>query len=267
MTDLLLVETNDLGIATVTMNRPEVHNAFNAAMIATLRACFDRLAADDDVRIVVLRGAGASFSAGGDLAYMKAAASWSQAENEADAARLSDMLDSFNRLPKPAIALVHGGAFGGGAGLVACADIAIAARGAKFGLTEVRLGMIPAAISPFVLAAIGPRAARRYFLTGERFDAATALQLGLVHQLVDDGPALEAAAVETIDALLAGGPKAMAHAKKLIFDIGGKPLDQGTRHDAARRIAALRASPEAQEGMAAFFGKRPAQWVRKCEKS
>ncbi|GAB4140778.1 MAG: enoyl-CoA hydratase/isomerase family protein [Sphingomonadales bacterium] len=266
MSDLLRVETNDLGVASVIMNRPDVHNAFNADMIAALRACFDRLAVDADVRIIVLRGAGPSFSAGGDLNYMKSTAAWSASENKADAARLSDMLASLNHLPKPTIAMVHGSAFGGGVGLVACADIAIAVQGAKFGLTEIRLGMIPAAISPFVLAAIGSRAARRYFLTGERFDAATALQLGLVHHVVQDQAALEAAALDTVNALLAGGPNAMAHAKALIAEIGGRPIDQALRHDAAHRIASLRGGAEGQEGMTAFFEKRPAKWVRKCEK-
>ena len=266
MTDLLRIETNDLGIATVTMNRPKVHNAFNTDMIGALRACFDRLAADQRVRIVALRGAGPSFSAGGDLNYMKSTTAWSEAENKADAARLSDMLASLNEMPKPTIAMVHGSAFGGGVGLVACADIAIAAAGAKFGLTEIRLGMIPAAISPFVLAAIGSRAARRYFLTGERFDAATALQLGLIHQTVEDQAALEAATLDIVNALLAGGPNAMAQAKTLIAEIGDRPIDQALRHDAAHRIAGLRGGAEGQEGMTAFFDKRPAKWVRKCEK-
>lgn len=266
MTELLHFEINDLGVANVIMNRPEVHNAFNADMIAALRGCFDSLAADDAVRVIVLRSAGPSFSAGGDLNYMKSTAAWSEAENKADAARLSDMLASLNALPKPTIAMVHGSAFGGGVGLVACVDIAIAVQGAKFGLTEIRLGMIPAAISPFVLAAIGSRASRRYFLTGERFDAATALQLGLVHQLVADQAALEAATLDIVNALLAGGPQAMAHAKTLIAEIGDRPIDQSLRHDAAHRIASLRGGAEGQEGMIAFFEKRPAKWVRKCEK-
>ncbi|RME66874.1 MAG: enoyl-CoA hydratase/isomerase family protein [Alphaproteobacteria bacterium] len=261
--DILRTHVDGDGVATLTMNRPKVHNAFNADLIAALDAAFRRLGSDGHVRVIVLRGEGASFSAGGDLADMKAAAAAGPAENEADAGRLSAMLHSLNTVPKPTIALVHGSAFGGGVGLVACADIAVAAAAAQFALTEVRLGLIPAAISPYVLAAMGARAARRYVLTGERFDAATAQSLGLVHQVVDSPDALQDAARKHVQALLAGGPQALADAKALIFDIAGRPIDAALRQDTARRIARVRAGAEAREGISAFFDKRAANWVRR----
>ncbi len=261
MTDILLTEIDGRGVARVTMNRPEQRNAFNDALIAALAATFERLGADPAVRVVLLGGAGPTFSAGADLDWMKAAAGYSAEQNHADALKLSEMLHRLDRCPKPTLALVQGAALGGGAGLVACADIAIAVRNARFGFTEVRLGLIPATISPYVLARIGVSAARRYFLTGERFDAETARTMGLVHQTVGSDEDLEAAGAQLVDALLAGAPGAQAAAKELIADIAYRRPDLAIREETAARIAGRRASAEAREGMAAFFDKRKPRWV------
>jgi len=237
-----------------------VHNAFNDRVITALSAILDDLGRDDGLRVVVLRGAGKSFSAGADAQWMRAAAEYDEARNLADAARLGDMLRRLNRLPTPTVALVQGAALGGGLGLVACCDIVIAAAKARFGLTEVRLGLTPATISPYVVAAIGARAARRWFLTAERFDAARAHALGLVHEVVDDADALEAAGDRIIEALLAGAPGAIRDAKKLIFDVAGRRIDDALIRDTAERIAARRASAEGREGLAAFLDKRKPRW-------
>ncbi|CAK0745523.1 methylglutaconyl-CoA hydratase [uncultured Gammaproteobacteria bacterium] len=247
------------GVGVVTLNRPEVHNAFNDQVIAELTVTLRQLGDNPAVRAVVLRAAGRSFSAGADLGWMKRMASYRHEENVADAMALADLMFTLDRLPKPTIAAVQGAAFGGGVGLVACCDIAIAAQDAVFSLSEVKLGLIPAVISPYVLAAIGPRAARRWFLTGERFDAAEALRLGLVHQVVPR-EALDAAVEAMIVSLDAGGPQAQAAAKELIFAIAGRPVDAALGHDTAERIAGRRASPEGREGVGAFLDKRPPAW-------
>ncbi|WP_054656755.1 enoyl-CoA hydratase-related protein, partial [Stenotrophomonas pictorum] len=183
MSDTLLVQ-HERGVATLCLNRPELHNAFDAGLIATLTAALERVGADPEVRAVVLTGSGASFSAGADLQWMRAMASASQEENRTDSLALARLMRTLDELPKPTIARVHGASFGGGVGLVACCDIAIAVDGVRFGLTESRLGLLPAVISPYVIAAIGPRQARRWFATGEHFDATTARDIGLVHQVV-----------------------------------------------------------------------------------
>ncbi|HET8726942.1 MAG TPA: enoyl-CoA hydratase-related protein, partial [Alphaproteobacteria bacterium] len=204
----ILTDVTD-GVATVTLNRPEVHNAFNDRVIAELTGTFSRLGADPTVRAVVLRASGKSFSAGADLGWMQRMAGYGFDENLADARQLAELMRTLNDLPKPTVALVQGAAFGGGVGLVACCDVALAADTATFCLSEVKLGLIPAVISPYVVQAIGARAARRYFLTAERFSALQAKALGLVHEVV---PAvmLEAALLKILDALAEGGPNAHA---------------------------------------------------------
>lgn len=249
------------GVATVSLNRPTIHNAFNDAVIAELTVTFNRLAADPGVRVLVLTGAGASFSAGGDLDWMRSMTGWTQAENHRDALALATMLDTLDRFPKPTVARVNGAALGGGVGLVACCDIAVAAEGARFGLTEVRLGLAPATIAPYVVRAIGARQARRYFLTGERFDAPRALALGLVHEVVG-AVALDGAVDRVLADLLKGGPLALGDCKALV-----RTVEDATGHaelmDAtAALIARMRVGSEGQEGLAAFFGKRAPAWVK-----
>ena len=247
------------GVATVTLNRPEVRNAFDEHLIAELTDLFQELDQDDGVRVVVLGGTGKSFSAGADLNWMRRTAGYSKAENFEDALRLARMMRSLDTLSKPTVAKVHGAAFGGGVGLVACCDLAVAAESAVFSFSEVRLGLLPAAIGPYVLAAIGSRNARRYFLSAERFSADEARRIGLIHEVV---PAAELdARVETLLAeLLKGGPQAQRTCKAFLADIQGKPLDEGLTHYTSERIATRRASPEGQEGVNAFLDKRAPNW-------
>jgi len=246
-------------VAIVALNRPEVHNAFDEVLIAELTAALRALAADSAVRAVVLIGAGPSFCAGADLRWMKRMAAFSPAQNLADAKALAGMLSTLNDMPQPTIARVHGAAFGGGVGLVACCDIAIAAQDATFALSETRLGLIPAAISPYVIEAIGARAARRYFLTAERFPAAEAYRLGLLHD-ISPLAELDVRINELLGFLMTAGPKAQAEAKALIRAVAHRPIDSGLVADTARRIARLRATPEGREGVAAFLEKRKPSW-------
>ncbi|MEO0036620.1 MAG: hypothetical protein RLZZ501_2643 [Pseudomonadota bacterium] len=247
------------GLATLTLARPERHNAFNETMIAEMTRALAALGADPAVRAVRLMAAGPSFSAGADLDWMRRMAGYGPDENRADAEALATLMRTLNHLPKPTLACVQGAAFGGGLGLVACCDLAVAAEDATFCLSEVRLGLIPAVISPYVIAAIGVRAARRWFLTAERFDAATALRLGLVDQVVPAGE-LEVAAETLLARLAEGAPGAQAAAKELIFAVAGRPPGPALDQDTARRIAERRASPEGREGIAAFLEKRPPVW-------
>lgn len=249
------------GVGRLTLNRPRVHNAFDDALIARLSAALLALEADRRVRVVVLAATGKSFSAGADLAWMRRMAGYSREENLEDARALAGLMSTLDRLAKPTVALVQGAAFGGGVGLVACCDIALAAETARFALTEVRLGLIPAVISPYVVAAIGTSAARRFMLTGERFSAAEAKRLGLVHEVVA-ATALEEAGRRLVAALLEGGPEAQRAAKALIFEVAARPRDRTLVEATAARIADLRAGAEAREGLAAFFEKRPAKWRR-----
>ncbi|WP_343717623.1 enoyl-CoA hydratase-related protein [Inquilinus sp.] len=247
------------GVGTVVMDRPDRHNAFDEHVIAELTAGFAKLGADDSVRAVVLRGAGKSFSAGADLDWMRRMAAYDEAANLADARALAALMRTIDTLPKPTVALVHGAAYGGGVGLVACCDIAIATEAAAFSLSEVKLGLIPAVISPYVVRAIGARAARRYFLTAERFDAVEARRLGLVHELVgSDG--LEEAARQVLAALRGNGPAAVRAAKDLVAAVVGKAPAE-VEDDCAHRIAATRASDEGKEGVAAFLEKRKPSWL------
>jgi len=247
-------------IAIVVLNRPDVHNAFNAQVIAELTRTFAALDADDAIRAVVIAGAGKSFCAGADLNWMKEMAGYSRAQNLADAQALAVMLRTLNGMTKPTVARVHGAAMGGGVGLVACCDIAVAAQEATFALSEAKLGLIPATISPYVIEAIGTRYARRYFLTAERFDAAEAYRIGLVHDIVPLAE-LDGRVNELLGALLHAGPRAQAECKTLIRNVAHRPIDAQVIAGTARHIADVRASPEGKEGIAAFLGKRKAAWV------
>ena len=235
----------------VTMSRPELRNAFDAALIHGLTEVFSTVG--DDVRAVVLAGEGPSFSAGADVEWMRAAVELSYEQNVADARRLRKMLETIDSCPAPVIARVQGHALGGGCGLVACADIAVAAPDTQFAFSEVKLGIIPAVISPFALAKIGESAARRYFVTGERFDAQTALRIGLIHEIAED---LDGAVDRLLDELRSAGPEAARHAKKLVLE---RPDGLATE----RRIAQRRTSEEGQEGLRAFIEKRDPSWASK----
>ena len=260
MTEALFrVERRAQGVVWLTLDRPEIHNAFDDRLIVQLTAELARLGEDDGVRVVVLTGAGRSFSAGADLNWMRRTATYGEAENLADARALAKLMQTLNELAKPTVARVNGAALGGGTGLVACCDIVIASDRATFGTTEVRLGLIPAVIGPYVLAAVGARHARRLMLTGERIGAAEAARLGLVHEVVA-AEHLDAAVERVVAELLKGGPAAIAAAKRLVGDLAGRPVDPDLIDDTAQRIAALRATPEAREGVGAFLEKRAPGW-------
>ncbi|PZN92233.1 MAG: enoyl-CoA hydratase [Alphaproteobacteria bacterium] len=257
----MLVTTIDPGgIARVTLDRPDRHNAFDEALIAALAAAFTTLGADPHVRAIVLAGNGKSFCAGADIAWMRRAGDWTEAENRADAMKLSDMLQAIDTCPKPVIARVHGAVAGGGVGLVACADMAVAIDGAQFRLSEVRLGLTPATISPFVVARIGTGQARRWFLTAEAFGAAAAQRMGLVHETAADADAADAVIADWLAHIAKAAPGAVADAKQLVRDVAGRAIDDDLRGLTAARIAARRASAEGREGLAAFFDKRQPGW-------
>ena len=249
----------DGGVATIWMNRPDKHNAFDGNLIEELTRSALALGADDGVRVVVLAGRGKSFSAGADLDWMRRAADYSYEQNLSDARALAAMLRAIAEMPKPTVARVHGAALGGGMGLVAACDIAIASTNAVFATSEVRLGLIPATIGPYVLRAIGARQAGRYFQTAERIDAATALRIGLVHETVD-AEQLDAKLGGLLAALLSGGPEAQAASKRLIAGVSHASLDDALIADTADRIARIRAGDEAKEGIGAFLAKRAPAW-------
>jgi methylglutaconyl-CoA hydratase len=246
-------------VATIWMNRPERHNAFNAQVIAELTQAFEALGADESVRVVVLAGRGKSFSAGADLNWMKAAGEAGFEDNVADARKLAAMLRVLAEMPKPTIARVHGAALGGGMGLAAACDICVAATAASFAASEVKFGLIPSAIGPYVLRAIGARQASRYFLTAERICADRAVEIGLAHEAVEAND-LDRAVATLAEALLAGGPQAQGAAKALIRDMAAHSIDDSLVEETARRIAALRGGGEAWEGLSAFLDKRPPRW-------
>jgi len=260
MSEHLLTDIEPRGIATVTLNRPQLHNAFDDVLIEALLNELRRLEADSAVRVVILTGAGKSFSAGADLNWMQRMAGYSYQQNLDDALGLAELLLTLDRLAKPTIALVQGAAFGGGVGLVAACDIALAAEQASFCLSEVKLGLIPAVISPYVVRALGGRASRRYMLTAERFSAAEALRCGLVHEVV---PAEELAwrGRQLAETLLGNAPGALAAVKQLLRKVEA-PLDEAQIQHTAERIAELRAAPEGREGVAAFLEKRRPAWVK-----
>ena len=247
-------------VATIWMNRPDLHNAFDENLIAELTAACVALDADPDVRILVLAGRGKSFSAGADLNWMKRAANNGVDDNLNDARALAGMLRTLAEMKKPTIARVQGAALGGGMGLASACDIAIASTRALFATSEVKFGIIPSAISPYVLRAIGARQAYRYFQSAERIDAARAREIGLVHEAVAPEQ-LDAKVKEIVDALIQGGPLAQAAAKELIRAVGNQPINDHVVEDTAHRIAHLRATPEAREGIAAFLDKRQPNWI------
>jgi methylglutaconyl-CoA hydratase len=246
-------------VARLRLNRPDVHNAFDATIIAALTGALTAVAADEQVRVVILESEGASFSAGADLNWMRGMAAAREDENRADSLALARLMRTLDELPKPTIARVHGAAFGGGVGLVACCDIAIGAAGAKFGLTESRLGLLPAVISPYVIEAIGARQARRWFATAEIFDAEAAFRIGLLHEVVAMDQ-LDATVQRQVDLLLKAGPRAAAQAKALVRRVTAQHDRDTLDADNAALIARLRVSPEGQEGLGAFLDKRKPEW-------
>lgn len=256
----ITLNIDDRNIATLTLNRPVIHNAFDDTLIREMTAALRDLEKNNALRALVLASTGPSFSAGADLQWMKRMSAASTEANQRDAEELSGMLRRLQLFPRPTIAVVQGPAYGGGVGLIAACDIAIASELAIFSLSEVKLGLIPSVIGPYVMAAIGERQARRYFLSAEKFLAAEALRIGLVHEVV--APDSLARTLEKItDAILLGGPKAQVAAKRLVNDIAGRPIEPNMLDETARRIAAVRAGDEGKEGVAAFLEKRKPNWI------
>ncbi len=248
------------GNATVVLNRPDVHNAFDPEMVDALTTTLRKLEANDKVRAIVLLGSGKSFCAGADIEHMKKSARASREQNVANARATAMMLQTLHQLEKPTIACVRGAVRGGGVGLVAACDIAVAERGATFRLSEVKLGIIPAMISPYVVAAIGPRYAHRYMLSGEEFDAAEAYRIGLIHDICEE-PDLNGMVGRLLAHLYSSGPKAVVAIKKLIPEVAGADVNDALTEKTAERIAQVRTTAEAQEGLTAFLEKRKASWV------
>jgi methylglutaconyl-CoA hydratase len=255
----VIVSSDARGVATVNLNRAEKHNAFDDVVIAELDSAFAKIAADSSVKVMVLSSEGRSYSAGADLGWMQRMAAYSHAENLADARALAEMLRKLNSMPQPTIARVQGAAYGGAVGLVACCDLAIGSQHAKFCLSEVKIGLIPATISPYVIAAMGQRAARRYFITAEIIAAETAAQLGLLSDVVDQQE-LDASVTAMIEILLANGPQAVRDGKRLVLDYADQEITTELVEDSCARIAAIRVSEEGQQGLKAFLEKRAAPW-------
>lgn len=251
----------DGSVGILTLNKPKRHNAFDEQLIAEITVGLQELESDERVRAVVLSSTGKSFCAGADLGWMKRAADYTPEENLRDANRLAELMSTLNELAKPTIARVQGAAYGGGVGLIAACDIAVGTYDALFTLSEVKLGIVPAVISPYVLAAIGERYSRRYMLTAERFSAAEAYRIGLLHELVPGEEQLDEAIAEILESLLANGPHAQAECKELIRVVAGQPIDAQTIEETAQRITRVRASPEGREGLAAFLEKRAPNWL------
>ena len=258
---MLKIDRKD-GIARVTLDRPEVRNAFDDELISSLTKAFKEIEADDAIRVVILAGNGPAFCAGADLNWMKRMSSYDYDDNLADAEALAQMLATLDRMPKPTIARVHGPVFAGGTGLVAACDIAVGTPEAKFCLSEAKLGLSPATISPYVIRAMGEREARRYFLTAEVFDAAEAFRIGMLSLLVPAAE-LDSSVEKLVGHLLAGGPEAHAKIKDLIRTVAGHTADDPLIAETARRIAEIRVSPEGREGIASFLEKRKASWCSK----
>lgn len=255
---------SEQGVLTLSMNRPDVHNAFDAAMITELTDTLQAADENNHISVLIITGEGSCFSAGADMNWMRGLVDASQEDNERDALQLAALMRTLNYLSKPTIARINGAAYGGGVGLISACDITIAAENAQFGLTEVRLGLAPAVISPYVIRKIGERNARRYFLTGERFDCQQALAIGLVQQSVA-ADQLDATVASAVNDLLKGGPQAVTTCKQLIYAVAGhdeeaqKSMDEYT----SKVIAGMRIMDEGQEGLAAFLEKRKADWVQK----
>ncbi len=258
--ELALLNFSTDGIATITLNRPEVDNAFNDELIELLGETIVDVGHQEGVRAVVIAAAGKSFSAGADLNWMKRAAHFTEEDNREDSQVFAEMLRNLYTMPKPTIALVQGPAYGGGLGLIAACDIAIGVRAAKFCLSEVKLGLLPAVISPYVVEAMGPRACRRYFQTAEIFDAEEAYRLGLLHEVVEDVHLLAEARDRLIDQIMRNAPGAMADSKDLVYTVAGRPIDNHIVRETAERIAARRATDEGKEGVQAFLEKRKPEW-------
>lgn len=259
MTDAILIETDDRGVATLTLNRPEKHNALSADLIAGLSDAARRLGRDPAVRVVVLTGTGKSFCAGGDLNWMKAQIAADGATRAAEAKKLALMLQGLNTMPKPLVGAVQGNAFGGGVGMACVCDVAIGVTGAKFGLTETRLGLLPATIGPYVIARMGEARARRVFMSSRHFDAAEAVELGVIARVVDNGDLAEAIEAEVAPYLLCA-PGAVASAKTLVRKLGPR-IDEAVIAETIDALVTRWESPEAAEGIAAFFDKRKASWM------
>jgi methylglutaconyl-CoA hydratase len=260
-TNLVDLDSTPQGAVTVTLNRPARKNAFDADLISAMEEAFRTLAGAEGVRVVFVRGAGGMFSAGADLDWMRAAADRSEADNREDAFAMAVMLKQLWDLPALTVALIEGGAFGGGAGVAAACDMAVSVANAKFSFSEVKLGLIPATISPYVIQAIGPRAARGLFATGKVFDAAEALRIGLVSEVVADAAALDAARDRIAEEIMACAPGAVADAKRLVADVFGGEIDHRMLEDTAKRIASARVGPEGQEGVRAFLERRKPSWT------
>ncbi|MFG5779939.1 enoyl-CoA hydratase/isomerase family protein [Comamonas sp. J-3] len=247
-------------VATITLTQPDVRNAFSDAVIADITRAFEFVGAQEAVRAVVLAAEGPAFCAGANLNWMRAMADYTREENLVDAGKLAEMLRVIYECPKPTIARVQGDVYAGGMGLVACCDMAVAANNAGFCLSEVKIGLIPATISPYVIRAMGPRASHRYFLTGERFDAAEALRIGFVHQVVE-GDALDAAVDGLLKHLLSAGPAAVRACKKLVLDVAEREINASLIQSTVEGIADIRASAEGKEGVQAFLNKRKPNWL------
>jgi methylglutaconyl-CoA hydratase len=260
MSDVIELTRPSAHVARVWLNRPEVRNAFNDEVIAALTRTFASLAQDQDLRVVVLGAHGKAFCAGADLNWMKAMAGYSWEENRADAQRLADMLWTLEQCPVPIVGRIQGDCYAGGMGLAAVCDVLVAVEGATFCLSEARLGLLPATISPYVIRAMGAQAARRYMVTAERFGAAQAHALGMVHELATPDT-LDARVDELVATLVANGPAAVRACKALVRDVAGQPLTAELRSDTARRIADIRASDEGREGLASFLNKRSPNWL------
>ena len=259
--DKVITQIDSRGVARVTLNNPDKHNAFDDQMIIELTNAFNALAANANVRIMLLKSEGKSFSAGADLDWMKRMASYSYQQNLNDARALAAMLKALHQMPIPTIARVQGATFGGAVGLISCCDIALASSNASFALSEVKIGLVPSTISPYVIAAIGERHAKRYFMTAERFDANTALQIDLVHEAVEKS-LLDDKVEQLVTAILSNGPEAVAVAKQLIFAVSGKPIDSKLIEHTCEVIAGIRVSPQGQEGLSAFLDKRKPNWLK-----
>lgn len=247
-------------VAEVWLNRPEVRNAFNDEVIAELTQTFAQLAQEPQLRVVVLAARGKAFCAGADLNWMRAMADYNWAQNRDDAQKLADMLWTLDQCPVPVVGRLQGDCYAGGMGLAAVCDVLVASSAATFCLSEARLGLLPATISPYVIRGMGQQAARRYFVTAERFSAAQAQQMGLVHEVCEP-EALDAKLAEIVSTLLANGPAAVKACKQLVRDVAGQPLRPELRQETARRIADIRASAEGKEGVQSFLGKRSANWL------
>ncbi|WP_269514245.1 enoyl-CoA hydratase-related protein [Brevundimonas subvibrioides] len=258
--DLVQVDSTADGVVFITINRPAKKNAFDAATIAALHEAFETLHGADRVRAVFIRGAGGTFSAGADLGWMRDAAGWSESDNRDDAMMLAKMLKALHDIPALTIALVEGAAMGGGAGIVCACDMAVAVEGTRFAFSEVKLGLIPATIAPYVIEAVGARRARQLFLTANIFDADYAAHAGIIDMVLPEGSMDEFVSMLT-DSLSQNAPGAMGEAKRLVNDLVGQTIDRGLMEDTARRIARARVSKEGQEGVRAFLEKRSPSWA------